>query len=734
MGAAPGAALVQNAGGEMGEAARQRNVDAAERVASREFAREERQAQRAGEAVAFHEWVGQLGATFEGLRNAGLLGPSTLHLHGTREGLERLRRAALEAAERYSDGAVIENWQGEHLLVHRLPGRQWRGRSGNLSASKDGLLQLVDAIDYALAPGRGRCTLHGPESAAVNGCSVLVIEVTSPPAPAEPHQEIRAVAHRPISPLRGLSHVVEPGMMVLLTGQATASQNGVHRVQESEWTRPIANLRIEESGPAPRAARSKPSKVTPAPGQVWRLLPKSAHLTVLGERREVQGCQNPGDVWFRVPHGSVNMTWYIERGAECVGLALPDGRLMLVGEAWEQVTNNGRRIRFECVGVVMAEAGRPLALHADISYEPSGAHGLLRVEDIGPIFKVRKIDAPPADPRAQGQGLDAEAERMGLRRGPSETDEALRSRLLARTDLREAEARHHAADPSSFAGVFLSEYRPITTTFEEALRRTEELKLLADINPLYASGQKLRDLADALGVPPPSERRSPCCGASEGERCAESCPRLAEAREKATHMCPRCSNLESFPRSTVSPLCLVCYAPMHLTPAEAKRRALAIEALVSFFNVIASAASLRPAAGDEEDCGDRGLGICAGKRCTRPKGHGGDEHVEHRFGLPDARWPRDVRAERRREIDRVVAEDARRFPAFALARRAAVADAWEGLPASDIRAGYTAEHVLAACHRYEALRGGLETPSREAMNFSVYYGETIVAYERARGL
>jgi hypothetical protein len=105
----------------------------------------------------------------------------------------------------------------------------------------------------------------------------------------------------------------------------------------------------------------------------------------------------------------------------------------------------------------------------------------------------------------------------------------------------------------------------------------------------------------------------------------------------------------------------------------------------------------------------------------------------------------------RREIDRLLAEDARKTPAFATARRAAVlayADNVETRDRTDCRpvnrpafleAGM-ADDVAYRCHLYEADRGGSRSPSLAATRFveSYSYDPAMVAafsaYERARGM
>jgi hypothetical protein len=98
--------------------------------------------------------------------------------------------------------------------------------------------------------------------------------------------------------------------------------------------------------------------------------------------------------------------------------------------------------------------------------------------------------------------------------------------------------------------------------------------------------------------------------------------------------------------------------------------------------------------------------------------------------------PRAERERRRREIDAVLAEDARRFPAFATARRAAVLAATEEfqMHGSDILTS-TAERIVGQLHAYEALRGGMAKPSKAADDYAFDKIEIVAldAYERARG-
>lgn len=104
--------------------------------------------------------------------------------------------------------------------------------------------------------------------------------------------------------------------------------------------------------------------------------------------------------------------------------------------------------------------------------------------------------------------------------------------------------------------------------------------------------------------------------------------------------------------------------------------------------------------------------------------------------------PRLVREQRRREIDAVLREDARRFPAFATARKCAVVAGFEecSTNAETLSSGVAQEcpGTLAAAwlktlHEYEAARGCAKAPSREVRS-RFRAGAMIAAYERARSL
>ncbi len=107
---------------------------------------------------------------------------------------------------------------------------------------------------------------------------------------------------------------------------------------------------------------------------------------------------------------------------------------------------------------------------------------------------------------------------------------------------------------------------------------------------------------------------------------------------------------------------------------------------------------------------------------------------------PCAPWPdpRAAREQRRRDIDAVLREDARRYPAFAKARMAAVMAAAE--PMGPFKPDYDiadVRHYLATCHAYEKLRGGMSKTSGAAADYRRRAASTAAAldaYERARGL
>ncbi len=102
--------------------------------------------------------------------------------------------------------------------------------------------------------------------------------------------------------------------------------------------------------------------------------------------------------------------------------------------------------------------------------------------------------------------------------------------------------------------------------------------------------------------------------------------------------------------------------------------------------------------------------------------------------------PRAEREQRRRAISAALAEDARRWPAFATARRAAVMAWYEGR--DDTPMGNT-EVVLALCVAYERERGGATRPSADADKrakrstgcFGFTKADVVLGhYERARAL
>ncbi len=93
--------------------------------------------------------------------------------------------------------------------------------------------------------------------------------------------------------------------------------------------------------------------------------------------------------------------------------------------------------------------------------------------------------------------------------------------------------------------------------------------------------------------------------------------------------------------------------------------------------------------------------------------------------------PRIARARQRAEIDAVLREDARRFPAFATARRCVVVAAHED-PTCNLGAKQHAR-LLDELRRYEDLRGGLREP-QAAANVCLLSAAEVGHYERARGM
>jgi len=102
--------------------------------------------------------------------------------------------------------------------------------------------------------------------------------------------------------------------------------------------------------------------------------------------------------------------------------------------------------------------------------------------------------------------------------------------------------------------------------------------------------------------------------------------------------------------------------------------------------------------------------------------------------------PRAAREQRRREIDAVLREDARRFPAFATARRCAVMASVEAgvvlrLSDADNSAGW--EEFLADLRAYETVRGTARIAATFPGDWCDEEGvpsDAILAYERARSL
>lgn len=98
---------------------------------------------------------------------------------------------------------------------------------------------------------------------------------------------------------------------------------------------------------------------------------------------------------------------------------------------------------------------------------------------------------------------------------------------------------------------------------------------------------------------------------------------------------------------------------------------------------------------------------------------------------------RPTQAERRREIDALLREDARTTPAFATARMAAALAAAEcdnDFECNDVR------WLLADLRRYEDARGSSRKPSAEAFKIALGWAEdaggmaAFKSYERARGM
>ena len=92
----------------------------------------------------------------------------------------------------------------------------------------------------------------------------------------------------------------------------------------------------------------------------------------------------------------------------------------------------------------------------------------------------------------------------------------------------------------------------------------------------------------------------------------------------------------------------------------------------------------------------------------------------------------------RAQLEALLVEDARKVPAFAMARKNAVLAGYE---AATTRApsrfvSTTAERFLRALHTYEAMRGGARTPSAKGTAFAeqVFSAAELSAYERARHL
>lgn len=129
--------------------------------------------------------------------------------------------------------------------------------------------------------------------------------------------------------------------------------------------------------------------------------------------------------------------------------------------------------------------------------------------------------------------------------------------------------------------------------------------------------------------------------------------------------------------------------------------------------------------------------------CCRDPGHDGAHWNERTLRAQTLTWGAEPvavvapasRYPDRREIDAILRDDARRFPAFAAARRAAVLAFVEAEPDAS---ALGVSDAIGMCHAYELRRGGARAPSREAIAItSIHCGTYIVPlthYERARHL
>jgi len=106
------------------------------------------------------------------------------------------------------------------------------------------------------------------------------------------------------------------------------------------------------------------------------------------------------------------------------------------------------------------------------------------------------------------------------------------------------------------------------------------------------------------------------------------------------------------------------------------------------------------------------------------------------FGKPATKPdPRAERERRRRDIDAVLREDARRFPEFATARKCAVLGFFEDAEMNDRAADWT-RGILTKLRIYEEHRGGMREPSPKAIAVygTGYLDGVRATYERTRHL
>lgn len=106
--------------------------------------------------------------------------------------------------------------------------------------------------------------------------------------------------------------------------------------------------------------------------------------------------------------------------------------------------------------------------------------------------------------------------------------------------------------------------------------------------------------------------------------------------------------------------------------------------------------------------------------------------------------PRTRREAQRREIDAVLREDARRSPAFAVARKCAVMGAFEDTPHTPKLHTDTAAELCSMLREYESERGGMRAPKAGASAAIEEWGarfgirgiarDLVASYEIARGL